>query len=170
MRGRWRVGLAVALAMVGGCGRGEDGAEADGEGLEPRIVTEGPVDSPGRPEGRGEAAASVVLDDGGRWVPHLTVGDLEASVEFYRGLGFAAEAAGGDEAERRELERDGVRLVLVAAEPAAAPAGEEGSVEEESAGEAARRAPPVLHLVDEAGGAPREVRDPDGHLLVISGG
>lgn len=166
---RLRVVLAFGLVLVGGgCGRGEEAGEADGEGMEPRIVTEGPVDAPGRPE-RGEVAA-VDLDAGegeARWVPHLTVSDLAASVEFYRGLGFAAadgeEAAGGT-----ELERDGVRLVLVAAEPEGAPAGEEDAADEDPAGGTPAGAPAVLHLVGEAGGAPREVRDPDGHLLVIS--
>jgi hypothetical protein len=174
MRGKWRGGaglprlrlgmaLAVGLVLVGGCGRGEEGAELEGEALEPRIVTEGPVDAPGRPEGRGEVAALELAEEeeeGARWVPELAVSDLAASAEFYRGLGFAS-AAEGEGADRVELERDGVRLVLVSAEPAA-----------EGEGEAVEtpRAEPVLRLVEDGGGGEREVRDPDGHRLVVPGG
>lgn len=173
MRGRWREGaggssprlrlgiaLAVGLVLVG-CRGGEE-AEVEGEALEPRIVTEGPVDAPGRPEGRREVAALDFAEEeeGARWVPELAVSDLAASAEFYRGLGFAsaAEAEGGD---RVELERDGVRLVLVSVAPAA-----------EGEGEAAEtpRAEPLLRLVEDGGGGGREVRDPDGHRLVVPGG
>lgn len=169
MRGRWRRGagsprlrLGVALAVglvLAGCGRGEEGAQAEDEALEPRIVTEGPVDAPGRPEGRGEVAAVdfAAEEEGSRWVPELAVSDLAASVEFYGGLGFAAEEEDAG-AGRVELERNGVRLVLVTAE---APAEGEGETAE------APRPGPLLRLVEEGGGSEREVRDPDGHRLVV---
>lgn len=195
--------LVVLLAMGTGavaC-RGETGdagdavaGEAadqplDGEGMEPRIVTEHPEDAPGRPADTGRAAVAIDAAPGAAWVPHLTASDLEASVEFYRRHGFEV----GTRAEERvELARDGVRLVLVAApggggeDGAPAEGGEDGGEEvaedgaEDAAGEgaapgdgaaAAKSSTVVLHLVDDAAGeGGRTVRDPDGHRVALPGG
>lgn len=201
--------LAVLLAMGTACDReaGDAGAAADGEaaelpadgeGMEPRIVTEHPADSPGRPAGAaGAAAAAIEAAPGAAWVPHLTAGDLEASLDFYRRLGFEVASRRGG--ERVELARDGVRLVLVAApggagadgadpgdadpdagdaaEAGARAAGAAAAADEDAAPAAA--SPVVLHLVDEtvdetvdeAGGeGGRTVHDPDGHRVVLPGG
>jgi catechol 2,3-dioxygenase-like lactoylglutathione lyase family enzyme len=157
---------------AGGPGDGE-AAElpADGEGMEPRIVTEHPVDSPGRPADADRAAVAIDAEPGAAWVPHLTAADLEASVDFYRQLGFEVASRRGD--ERAELARDGVRLVLVAA-PAGAGAVDRAEAGTEAGDDAAPAGAPavVLHLVDEEAGGEggRTVRDPDGHRVALPGG
>lgn len=171
--------LAAVFALACGGGAEEDGAPAtetavagdDGAGMEPRIVVEHPIDAPGRPADDAEAAAPLAA---AAWVPHLTVADLEASTDFYRGLGFTvAPAAAGEAApERVELVRDGARLVLVAGgeETAAETDGEGTAGEEAAAGDEApapQPASPVLHLGGESEAASRTVRDPDGHRLAL---
>jgi catechol 2,3-dioxygenase-like lactoylglutathione lyase family enzyme len=179
--------VLILGTMTGACRGGGDeaaGAEGDasGDGMEPRIVTEHPQDSPGRPADGDRAATAIDAEPGAAWVPHLTAADLEASVDFYRGLGF--EVGSRQEGERVELARDGVRLVLVAAPGGGGPDGAEdngGDGTEVAAGDDAAApgeaaaapgpAPLVLHLVDDTGGAGgRTVRDPDGHRVAIPGG
>lgn len=188
---RLDIALAALLALtatLAGCGGDDqdsqaapaDGAAAeqslDGDGMEPRIVTEHPIDAPGRPADGERAAVAIEAEPAAAWVPHLTAGDLEASVEFYRQLGFEVGSRRGD--ERVALARDGVRLVLVAAPGGAGEdgGGEDGAEDgtEPAAGDEAAPAGAsavVLHLVDEAAGeGGRTVRDPDGHRVALPGG
>jgi catechol 2,3-dioxygenase-like lactoylglutathione lyase family enzyme len=178
-------GLILGTAVVACRGDGGDEAagaagDASGDGMEPRIVTEHPQDSPGRPADGDRAATAIDAEPGAAWVPHLTAADLEASVDFYRGLGF--EVGSRQEGERVELARDGVRLVLVAGPGTGGPDGAEddggdgtaGAGDAATPGEAAAAsgpAPLVLHLVDDTGrSGGRTVRDPDGHRVAIPGG
>ncbi|HEX2165507.1 MAG TPA: hypothetical protein VHM02_16315 [Thermoanaerobaculia bacterium] len=176
--------LVVAVLGCGGGGEGEGdggtepaagteagGAALDGEWMEPRIVVEHPIDAPGRPrDGAGVAVAPAA--PAVAWVPHLTVSDLDAALDFYRGAGFSiASREGGDGAASRvELERDGARLVLVAR--AAEEGDEAGAAASTEGGEPApaEPAPPVLHLVEEGGGPSSTVSDPDGHRLALPDG
>ena len=169
---------------AGGVAEGE-AAElpGDGAGMEPRIVTEQPQDSPGRPAD-GERGAAIEPEPAAAWVPQLTVADVAASIEFYRGLGFEVAARQGD--ERAELALDGARLVLVAAAASGgsdeadtaspnggAAAGDAAASDAAPADDAApaATAPPVLRLVDATGAeGGRTVRDPDGHRVAIPGG
>lgn len=151
------------------------GADLDGDGMAPRIVTEHPVDAPGRPADGDRAAVAIEAEPAAAWVPHLTAGDLEASLDFYRQLGFEVGSRRGD--ERVELARDGVRLVLVAAPGGAGADGAEAGTEAGTEAAASDDDAPagaaaiVLHLVEEARGeAGRTVRDPDGHQVVVPDG
>jgi catechol 2,3-dioxygenase-like lactoylglutathione lyase family enzyme len=166
---------------AGDAGGAADGETAelprDGAGMEPRIVTEHPQDSPGRPAGGEREAAAIEPEPAAAWVPQLTVADVEASIEFYRGLGFEVAARQGD--ERAELALDGARLVLVAAadgggseEADTASPGDAAADDAAPADAAAPAAtPPVLRLVDATGvEGGRTVRDPDGHRVAIPGG
>lgn len=197
----FRLALALTALLVLGAGTpacrgvaGDAGGAADGEaaepprdgaGMEPRIVTEHPQDSPGRPAGGEREAAAIEPEPAAAWVPQLTVADVAASIEFYRGLGFEVAARQGD--ERAELALDGARLVLVAAADGggsdeadtASPNGGAAAADDAAAGDAApaddaapaATAPPVLRLVDATGAdGGRTVSDPDGHRVAIPGG
>lgn len=166
------LGVAVALATCGPRGESGDAADAppDAAAMEPRIVTEGPVDAPGRPADDGADAA--VLSPAAEaaaaaWVPHLPAADLEATSGFYEGLGFVVSADSGEgEGRRVEMERDGARLVLVAAPPANAADDEDGA-----ASPPADAAPPVeLQLLAPGDDGPtRTLRDPDGRRVTVPG-
>ena len=188
--------LAVLLLLAGaaalhGCG-GDDEAPAadgggetaaapagdgDGDGMEPRIVTEGPIDAPGRPAGDGPEAAFFRAEEepaGATWVPHLAAADLDATVDFYRGLGFTIAGDEGEGAARRvELARDGARLVLRPAPASASGEARDEAAEETAdvAGAETAPAPAVdLHLVLDEGGETRTVRDPDGRRVTLPAG
>lgn len=177
-------GATACRGDGGDAGGATDGEAAepprDGAGMEPRIVTEQPQDSPGRPAGGEREAAAIEPEPAAAWVPQLTVADVAASIEFYRGLGFEVAARQGD--ERAELALDGARLVLVAAadgegseeiddsaSPNGSAASDAASADNDAAPAAA--AQPVLRLVDATGAeGGRTVRDPDGHRVAIPGG
>jgi hypothetical protein len=138
----------------------------DGEGMEPRIITEHPVDAPGRPAGDGTPPPSALEPATASWVPHLEVADLEESSDFYRDLGFSVTGREPDEgpASRLLLTRDGVRLVLVEARPPGDPTGGPGDDEAAAPTDPAL----VLHLVGPDGDdGRRTVADPDGHRLAL---
>lgn len=141
-------------------------ASTDGEGMEPRIVIEHPVDAPGRPEdGAAPALEPAPTAD---WVPHLAVTDLDASEAFYRDLGFTVGGRRSEDSatERIELARDDARLVLVARPP---PSTDEDDTEDTTP-EDADDAPIVLHLVAADATGARTVTDPDGHRLLLPEG
>jgi hypothetical protein len=168
------VTAAVALAACGPRGESEDAAAAspDDAGMEPRIVTEGPVDAPGRPAEDGPDAAvfrPAEEPPAAAWVPHLPAADLDATAGFYEGLGFVVAAESGEgEGRRVEMERGGARLVLVAA-PAPTTSAEDAEGEASPPADAAP--PPVeLHLLAPGDDGPtRTARDPDGRRVTVPG-
>lgn len=159
---------AVLLVAAFGCG-GEgasdpaagtetDGAALDGEGMEPRIVVEHPIDAPGRPA-EGSILSVPPSEPAVAWVPHLPVADLETSLDFYQDLGFAVVSRQPDDGAptRIELDHEGAHLVLVGQPP-----NEEGE-----AADGGEPASTVLHLVAEPSAPTRTVTDPDGHRLAL---
>ncbi len=106
-------------------------------------------------------------------VPRLPVDDLRRSVQFYvRHLGFRACAPSADDPDLLVLERDGVELQLERSE------GRPGqrttlSFEVDDAGELHRRLDGRVAVEwgpEVYGYGRRElaIRDPDGHLLILS--